>query len=170
MLRPVIGTLGMAAFLVLAAGVPDTVWAQRGRGAHVMTNQGEQWADMPVFHQLFAHRSEIVRHVSVRPDGVETLTESTNPEVTRILQTHVDSMVARVKEARPIHLRDPLFREIFRNADKIQVAVERTEKGVRVVETSADPYVARLIQAHAEVVDAFIANGHAEMMKNHPVP
>jgi len=170
MLREAIGMLGMAAFLVLAGGGPDAGWAQGGRGAHVMMNHGEQWGDMQMFHQLFAHRAEIVRHVSARPDGVETLTESTNPEVTRILQTHVDSMVARVNEARPIHLRDPLFREIFRNADKIQVQVERTEKGVRVVETSADPYVARLIQAHAEVVNAFIANGHAEMMKNHPVP
>ncbi|HEY7188571.1 MAG TPA: hypothetical protein VH436_18565 [Vicinamibacterales bacterium] len=67
-------------------------------------------------------------------------------------------------------LRDPLFREIFSNADKIEVQVERTENWVRVIETSADPDVARLFQAHAEVVDAFIANGHAEMMKNHPVP
>jgi hypothetical protein len=36
--------------------------------------------------------------------------------------------------------------------------------------TSHDPYAVRLIQAHAEVVSAFIANGRSEMMKNHPVP
>jgi hypothetical protein len=41
---------------------------------------------------------------------------------------------------------------------------------VRVVETSEDPYVVALIQAHARVVSAFIANGRAEMMKNHAVP
>jgi hypothetical protein len=39
-----------------------------------------------------------------------------------------------------------------------------------VVETSTDPYVVKLLQAHAEVVNGFIANGHAEMMKNHPLP
>jgi hypothetical protein len=30
--------------------------------------------------------------------------------------------------------------------------------------------VVKPIQAHAEVVSAFIANGMAEAMKNHPVP
>ena len=79
-------------------------------------------------------------------------------------------MSARVKEARPIHQRDPLFREVFRHADKIVMEYDRTPKGVRVVETSSDPSVSRLIQAHADVVTALINNGHAEAMKNHPVP
>jgi high-affinity K+ transport system ATPase subunit B len=39
-----------------------------------------------------------------------------------------------------------------------------------VSEASRDPYVVKLIQAHAQVVSAFIANGRSEMMKNHPVP
>jgi hypothetical protein len=30
--------------------------------------------------------------------------------------------------------------------------------------------VVKLVPAHAEVVTAFITNGHAEMMKNHNVP
>jgi hypothetical protein len=77
---------------------------------------------------------------------------------------------ASVKEARPIHQRDPLFREIFRHTDQIEAQYERTPKGVRVVETSRDPYVVKLIQAHAQVVSAFIANGRSELMKNHPVP
>jgi hypothetical protein len=127
-------------------------------------------ADMQGFHQLIAHRTEITRTVMVRPDGVETLTESDNPEAARLIQAHVAAMLARVKERRPIHQRDPLFREIFANADKIAAQSEATAKGMRVVETSTDPYVARLIQAHAEVVSAFLANGHAEMMKNHEVP
>ena len=87
-----------------------------------------------------------------------------------MLQTHVTSMLARVKETRPIHQRDPLFVELFRHAEQIAVRYEPTTSGVRVVETSADPYVVKLLQAHAEVVSAFIANGHSEMMKDHPVP
>jgi hypothetical protein len=59
---------------------------------------------------------------------------------------------------------------VFNHAKLIAMEHERTAKGVRVVETSADPYVVKLIQAHAEVVSAFIANGHAEAMKDHPVP
>ena len=127
-------------------------------------------ADMQLFHQLFAYRSEITRNVVMRPDGIETVTESMNPDVTRLLQTHVTSMLARVKEGRPIHQRDPLFAELFRHADKITAEYAATARGVRVVETSNDAYVVKLLQAHAEVVSAFIANGRSEMMKNHPLP
>jgi hypothetical protein len=98
------------------------------------------------------------------------VTESARPEVTASIQKHVEAMYARVKGARPIHMRDPLFRELFANAAKIAMTHENTPKGVKVTETSADPYVARLIQAHAEVVTKFIANGRAEAMTNHPLP
>jgi hypothetical protein len=127
-------------------------------------------ADMQVFHQLFDHRAEITRQVVKREDGIETLTESTNPEVTRLLQTHVESMLARVKEERPVHRRDPLFAELFRYANRIDAKHELTGGGIRVIETSTDPYVVKLLQAHADVVSAFIANGRPEMMKNHPLP
>jgi hypothetical protein len=145
-------------------------FGQGGRGQHGMMGDPAHAADMQVFQQLFDHRSEITRQVVLRSDGIETVTESTNPEVTRLLQTHVASMLARVKEQRPIHRRDPLFAELFRYADRIEARHEPTASGIRVVETSTDPYVVKLLQAHAEVVNGFIANGHAEMMKNHPLP
>jgi hypothetical protein len=144
--------------------------AGQGRGGRVMMGDAAQTGDMLVFHQLFDHRLEIKRQVVARPDGVETITESTNPDVTRLLQTHVESMLARVKEARPIHQRDPLFAELFRYASQIEARHELTPHGIRVVETSRDTYAVKLLQAHAEVVSAFIANGQAEMMKNHAVP
>ena len=135
-----------------------------------MMGDGAHAADMQLFHQLFEHRAEIHRQVLMREDGIETVTESKNPEVTRLLQTHVASMLARVKERRPIHQRDPLFVELFKNADLIEARHELTASGVRVIETSKDAYVVKLVQAHAEVVSAFLANGMSEMMKNHPVP
>jgi len=45
-----------------------------------------------------------------------------------------------------------------------------TTTGVRVIERSQDAYVVKLLQAHADVVTALIANGRSEMMKNHPLP
>lgn len=161
---------GPAQLLLIAALAITPAYAQGGRGGGGMMHDAEHGADMQVFHQLFDHRSEITRQVVVRPDGVETVTESTNPEVTRLLQAHVAAMLARVKAARPIHQRDPLFAEVFKYADRIEARYELTAGGLRVFETSRDPYVARLVQAHAEVVSAFIANGRSEMMKNHPVP
>jgi hypothetical protein len=68
-------------------------------------------------------------------------------------------------------LRDgELFAAIFRSAEAITLTIEPTPKGVRVIETSRDPAVVLLIQAHAAVVSAFLEKGHAEMRRDHPVP
>jgi len=88
-------------------------------------------------------------------------------ELAFALHTH---MTLRLKEGKGIHLRDPLFTEIFKQYDKVSMKVEKTEKGVKVTETSTDPYVAKLIQAHAAVVTKFIEMGHEEVRRNHPVP
>ncbi|HEU4994126.1 MAG TPA: hypothetical protein VFT29_04875 [Gemmatimonadaceae bacterium] len=156
--------------LLIALITVTPTFGQGARGGRGMMGDAAHAADMQLFHQLFEHRTEINRQVVARADGIETVTESRNPEVTHLLQTHVAAMLARVKEGRPIHQRDPLFRELFKNADRIDARHELTAGGVRVVETSKDAYVVKLLQAHAEVVNAFLANGMSEMMKNHPVP
>ncbi len=79
-------------------------------------------------------------------------------------------MHERVKDGRGIHMRDPLFREVFRHREQIVMEINDTEKGVRVIETSKDPHVVGLIKAHAEVVSRFIENGPAEVRRNHAVP
>lgn len=139
----------------------------QGRG-HMMG--GGHMADMPLIHELLDSGDRIQRTVTVRADGVETLTESDDPALATKIRAHVVSMYGRVSEGRPIHMRDPLFREIFAHASKIEMTHQPTEKGVRVIETSVDPYVVKLIQAHAEVVSRFIRNGRAEAMTDHDVP
>lgn len=160
----------LALFVVaILSAAPGPLLAQpgpRGRGFGAGRDASHR-ADMELFHFLLDHREQISRKVTNLPNGIETLTESSNPEVVVKLQAHVASMYKRVEERRPIHARDPLFAEIFRNADKITMKLELKENGVRVVETSEDPYVARLIQAHAQVVNLFLKNGQAEMRKDH---
>ena len=163
-------TAAFIQMLLIALITVTPAFGQGGRGGRGMMGDAAHAADMQLFHQLFDHRTEIERQVIAREDGIETVTESKNPEVTRLLQTHVASMLARVKEGRPIHQRDPLFAELFKNADRIEAKYELTAGGVRVIETSKDAYVVKLLQAHADVVSAFLANGMSEMMKNHPVP
>ena len=102
--------------------------------------------------------------------GVQTITESGIPDVASGIQTHVASMHTRVREQRGIHLRDPLFREVFQHADKISIEITNTDKGVHVTETSDDPHVVALVQAHADVVSRFIEHGHDEVRRNHAVP
>jgi hypothetical protein len=139
---------------------------RHGGGMHDPTGQD----DMRVFHQLLDNGARIRRQVTIRADGVESLTESDDPAIAKALQSHVDSMSARVTQARPIHQRDPLFREVFRHASQITMTYALTTQGVKVTETSTDPYVVKLIQAHADVVSKFMANGRPEAMKNHAVP
>jgi hypothetical protein len=127
-------------------------------------------ADQEVFHYLLSNHKQIRRTVKELPNGVETLTESDVPEIAAKIQEHVDWMEVRVRETNPIRMRDPLFAEIFRHTDKIEIQHENTEKGVRVTETSNDPYVTKLIQAHAKVVSGFVERGFAEAMKNHAIP
>lgn len=127
-------------------------------------------ADRADFQFLLANHDKIRRTVTNLENGVETLTESDDPEVAAKIFTHARAMHNRVKLNLGIHKRDPLFAEIFRHTDKIEMAVGKTRKGVKVLETSDDPYVAKLIQAHAAVVSKFVANGHDEVQENHPIP
>ena len=116
------------------------------------------------------NRKKIRRKVTNLTDGIETLTESDSPEVAAKIQEHVAAMYERVENQQPIHMRDPLFREIFANAKKIKMEMKETEHGILVKETSADPYVAKLLHEHGKVVSLFLKNGHAELPRNHEVP
>lgn len=137
-----------------------------GRGHMDASHQ----VDMTVIHALLQHRDSIDRTVENLPNGVRTVTESDQPQVASWIQDHGEATHDRIKNRRPIHLRDPLFRAIFGQAEKIEMEIVHTEKGIEVTETSDDPWTAQLIQAHAAVVTAFIENGHLEVRKNHPVP
>jgi hypothetical protein len=164
----VIGALGLG--LVWFADPPGTAAQPPGKGPKGPGGDPARKVDMEGFHFLLDHRNDIKRTIKKLDNGVETLTESDKPEVAEKIREHVAAMHKRVKEGKGIHLRDPLFAEIFRHSDKIAMKVEKTDKGVRVTETSGDPWVAKLIQAHAAVVSKFLENGHAEMRKDHPLP
>ncbi len=172
-------TIGIAGVgeLLRAAQTPAATSERQSPPATPGFGQGRgQWddprfiEDRKWFHFLLDNRAKIKRTITRTEKGVDVLTESDDPEVAAGIQTHVAAMHARVKEGRGIHMRDPLFREVFRHADKISMEITDTDKGVRVVETSEDSYVASLIQAHADVVSKFVENGHDEVRKNHAVP
>ncbi|QDU28529.1 hypothetical protein ETAA8_36310 [Anatilimnocola aggregata] len=166
--------LGAAVLVVAGLLVTSPVMAQPGPGKGPMgRGPGSDTAfvaDRDLFHDLLEHRDDIRRDVKKTDQGVETLTESEKPEVVAAVQKHVASMEKRVKDKQPIHLRDPLFAEVFRHTDKIKFVYEKTEKGMRVTETSDDAYVVKLIQAHADVVSLFIKNGFDEVRRNHDLP
>lgn len=138
--------------------------AQPPRGGMMMGG------DMGTIHSLFDERERITRTVKKLPDGVETLTESEDEKVRKLIREHVGAMYQRMARKQPIRMWDPLYAELFRNADKIKFEMQNTAKGIRVVETSTDPRVARMLNAHAEGVTEFLKEGMAAMHKSHPVP
>lgn len=142
----------------------------KGLGKVKGQNQGEMAKDQDVFHYLLDHRKEITRKVLNHEKGVETLTESDNPEVAKVIKIHVASMSDRMAKGNGIRLRDPLFAALFQNYKKVQMKAIETPKGVKVIESSDDPRVVTMIQAHAKVVSAFIEIGYPEAMRNHELP
>ena len=173
----------LVAALVILLAVGDVAFTAgpggrgRGRGGPmhgrggVGAGQDVTWQrDHAGIQQLFAVRGKIRRSVKNLPDGVETLTESDDPAVARLLQAHVAAMVNRVETGRGVRLRDPLFAALFANAGAVRIGVENTPNGVHVIEKGGNPLAVRLVQAHAAVVSLFLANGHTEAMQAHPVP
>jgi len=167
--RPAIALLAL--MLLATAALAQGPGRGQGRGfGRGPGHDGRHDEDRELFHFLLANHDKITRKVTELANGVETLTESEDLEIADKIKEHVYWMEQRIKKTQPIRMRDPLFRELFRHTDKIKMRHEDTEQGVRVIETSDDPYVARLIKAHAKTVSGFVKRGFAEAMKNHPVP
>lgn len=162
------------ALLAGCAATPDTSGARAYTAADVPgvtdAEPGTVAYDRDVFQTLLGNHERIRREVRLVDDGVETVTESDDPSVAILIKDHVRAMKSRIEERRRIRQWDPMFRAVFDHAPAIEMTFEETPAGVRVREVSPDPAVARLIQAHARVVDGFVARGGAESREAHPVP
>jgi len=126
--------------------------------------------DREIFHFLLESHEKITRTVEELDNGVQTVTESTDPVVAGKIQEHVASMYQRVEDGRPLRMWDELYREIFKHADKIKMEINNTENGISVTETSEDEYVVKLIKSHAKVVTGFSEKGFDEARLNHEPP
>lgn len=136
-----------------------------------MPMDGEMMRDMRVIRGLLQSHDRIRREVELRPDGVRTVTTSDDPELASLIRRHVRQMKARVEEGRPIRQMDPVFREIFRHHEAIEMVIEDVPGGVVVVETSDDPEVVKLIQQHAlRAVSEFVEDGMQRAMRPTPLP
>lgn len=126
--------------------------------------------DMQTIHMLFENNTKITRNVRNIKNGVEALTESDDPKIQAKIAEHAYAMKKRLENRQPIRQWDPLFVALFENADKIKLEVVQTKKGVKIIETSNDPYVVKLIQSHAAGVSEFAKEGMPVMHKRHELP
>ncbi len=129
-------------------------------------------AQLRVIHTLFVNHDRIKRTVTNLPNGIRTVTESDDPQIAQLLQTHVADMMKRVDAGDDpgLPIESDALHSIFRDKDKIRTSVETTANGIIVVQTSDDPKAVAELQEHAAQVTDFAEQGmaalHTAMLKN----
>jgi hypothetical protein len=129
----------------------------------------EESAELAV---MFRNFRTFTREVTNLPDGVRTVTQSSNPEVMASLVSHVTGMIGRVEtmDEPKIYIQSPTLDIFFQRGDAIKSEIEVTEEGIVVVQTSTDPEVVAALQTHAAEVSDMAARGmqavHEMMMKS----
>ena len=131
----------------------------------------EMMRDMHAIRTLLMNHERIEREVEDIPGGIRSVTTSHDPELAELIRTHVWQMKSRMEEGRPIRHMDPVFRELFRDHEKVHLQIEEIPGGARVIETSEDPQVTSLIRQHAHrAVSEFVERGMPRAMKPTPLP
>ena len=125
---------------------------------------------MQAFHELLTEHAKVKRTVQEIPGGVVTVTTSDDPAVAATIRTHVRQMKERVEAGLPLRMWDPLFAELFRHYDKIEMVVEDVPGGIKVTETSEDQQVVPLIRQHARAVSEFVDRGWDRAHEPTPLP
>ncbi len=145
---------------------------QMGPGMMGMMGGNATVSERSDLHDLFANHDQIKRTVTNLPDGIRTATESDDPQVAATIKKHVAEMGKRVQEGRDpsLPIESSALHAIFRDKDKISTTYETTEKGVIVVQKSADVAAVKALQDHAAEVTDLANRGmvaaHEAMMKN----
>lgn len=126
--------------------------------------------DQAVFHRLLALHERIQRELEYLPNGIRARTRSDDPEIVALLHDHVPSMKQRLEENFGLRFWDPAFAELFAQHGKIHMELTLLPDGVLIEETSDDPNVVTLIQAHGQIINLFVAHGGAQAQQESPLP
>lgn len=155
---PIIGALSLAAIFTTAALSRQEAQPRPGTLAY----------DKGVWMHLLEHHASIRREVRHLENGVEAVTESDDPAIAALIQDHSLAMQNRMRVGARVRVWDPVFLELFDNADKVRLEIMTTGKGVKIVETSDDPHVVMLLRSHAEGLSDFVREGFEASAKATP--
>lgn len=140
-----------------------------GMGAMPAGQDSARMAMMAVVHELVMNHDRITRTVTNLPNGVRTITESSDSQYVRLIRQHVATTTQGLATtpSPPPPMQTPAMRTILANRDRINTVAEPTANGVQVTQTSSDPAVAAALQAHAAEVTDLVRGGmealHAAM-------
>ena len=128
----------------------------------------EESAELAV---MFRNFPTFTREVTNLPDGIRTVTRSSDPEVMEVLISHVTGMIGRVEaqDDPQIFIQSPTLDIFFDRADRIETGIDVTEEGIVVTQTSTDPELVEALHLHAAEVSDMAARGmqavHEMMMR-----
>jgi hypothetical protein len=120
---------------------------------------------------MFRNFQSIERTVTNLPNGIRTVTVSTDPKVMDSLVSHVAGMIARVDEGRDpqVFIQSRTLDIFFARGEEITTEIDITDEGIIVVQTSQAPDIVKALQLHAEEVtdmaDRGMAAVHEKMMR-----
>ncbi len=112
---------------------------------------------------LFRKFQTLSREVENLPNGIRTVTRSSDQEVMDALVSHAVGMIDRVhaKDDPKIIIQSPTLDMFFLHGDEIVSDVYVEDEGLVVIQTSNNPEVVAALQAHATEVTAMTRRGMA---------
>lgn len=128
----------------------------------------EESAEMAL---LFRRFDTLSREVENLPNGIRTVTRSSDPEVMDALVSHSVGMIDRVEQLDDpeVIIQSSTLDILFVRGKSIVSDVQVTEDGLVVVQTSDDPEVVAALQTHAAEVTGMVDEGmgavHRRMME-----
>ncbi|MDO8883517.1 hypothetical protein [Pseudotabrizicola sp.] len=155
-----------------------------GMHGHGMGGSGHDEANMPGLRGenaspeesaelavMFRNFNTFTREVTNLPNGIRSVTRSSDPEVMAALVSHVAGMISRVQSGDDpkIFIQSPTLDIFFERGEGITSDITVTDEGIVVVRTSTDPEVVAALQLHAAEVSDMAARGmqavHEMMMQ-----
>ncbi|MEH6738058.1 MAG: hypothetical protein V7695_05870 [Sulfitobacter sp.] len=125
------------------------------RGANASESESDELAVM------FENFETISREVTNLPNGIRTVTRSSDEDVMAVLVSHIVGMVDRVARGDDpkIFIQSPTLDILFANGAEMQSQIDVTEEGIVVVRTSTDPDVVAALHEHAAEVSDMADRG-----------
>lgn len=128
----------------------------------------EESAELAVMFRGFQTMTRTVENL---PNGIRTVTSSSDPVVMEALVSHAVGMIDRVgqRDDPKIFIQSPTLDIFFERGEKILSDVQITNEGLVVIQTSDDPEVVAAMHEHAAEVTAMAEQGmhavHQMMMQ-----
>ena len=135
--------------------------------------QGKDTTEQEVsdLREIFRSHKGITRDVTNIPNGIITTTEAKDETLREAIVSHVSMMVSRLQEGKnpEVIIQSPTLDALFEVYDEIETEIELTDMGVKIIQTSANPDVVKLLQGHAAEVSDMSERGmqavHERMAK-----